>query len=169
MRLGDLSPSGSSSGFGAGAVVLHGGGSTSAENLLSNGVAAGTADDDSEMLDQGAPPPYDEGYADGVYDRVPLGGLLNLNNSPDWGFDQIDGDDDETFDEAASDMVNMGGSTFSEEADNRLQEDFGHDIVNGIHPGASTPLEEEILPEDDEVADIVLDDELSPTGHVKMD
>ena len=176
LRLGDSSRNGSSSAFGAAAGVL-GGGSASAGSLQLSEAAVGTVDDDSEMLDQGIPLSYDEGYAggdaDGVFDGQTTGGFYDN----DWSFaglpnensSMIAGELDETFDDAASDVQNMP----PEDLDTRMLEDFGDDIGDGIQPGMSTPLEEEVPAQvaevdEDEVTNVVLDDEILPS-HGKME
>jgi ubiquitin carboxyl-terminal hydrolase 4/11/15 len=212
-RLDGLSRNGSSSAFGAAAGALRGGGSALAGSLQLKGAAAGTADaDDQEMLLGGQQedlPAYDEdeGYADNdddrnfspvnvenVYDPLyrQMGGVSRYgigNNTPDWNFDQLGGNqdtlddyDNEAFDEdAASDAPNLG-SRAGNDLDERMLEDFGDELsggVQGLNPGLGTPLEEEVPPllggemGDGEVADVVLDDEVSVegpmTGRVKLD
>jgi ubiquitin carboxyl-terminal hydrolase 4/11/15 len=176
LRLGGSSRNGSSSAFGAGAGALQAG-SLSAGNLLLNGAAVGTADDDAEMLDQGPPPPYDadEGYAGGDDDddanfrgvAMNQGGPgffdeanWNFNNVPDNESDTIHSNVD-IYDDANSDAPNDGG----EDLQSRMLEDFGDDMLGegyeGLNPGLSTPFEDDVPPlsDDGEVVDVVLDDE----------
>jgi ubiquitin carboxyl-terminal hydrolase 4/11/15 len=148
----------------------------------------------------------DEGYADNDDDRNfnpvnvetlydPLYRQMGAsrygigNNTPDWNFDQLGGNqdtlddyDNEAFDEdAASDAPNLG-SRAGNDLDERMLEDFGDELsggVQGLNPGLGTPLEEEVPPllggemGDGEVADVVLDDEVGVegpmTGRVKLD
>lgn len=184
-RLGDSSRNGSSSAFGvaAGALAL---GSASAGNLPLNGAAAGTADDDSEMLDQGPAPAYDEGYGggdgDSVFEEAPAyPGFQAINT--EWSFAALHQDqqsvttevDEDAFDDAGSDMP-MGAA---DDLSSRMLEDFGDELGDGIQPGMSTPLEEEVPPEvildvdEDEVTNVVLDDEVLPglpsAVHSKME
>jgi ubiquitin carboxyl-terminal hydrolase 4/11/15 len=151
----------------------------SAGNLQQNGAVVGTAGDDSEMLELEPPPPYDEGYAggdtdDGAFENVSAPGPFYGDN--DWSFANIGdaqsattGDLDDTFDEGASDLPNMAG----DDLQSRILEDFGDELGNGIQPGMSTPLEEEVPAllgdvDEDEVTNVVLDDEEVPS-HNKME
>ncbi|KAF2180805.1 cysteine proteinase [Zopfia rhizophila CBS 207.26] len=186
LRLGDSSRNGSSSACGAAAGALHGGGSASAGSLAQRGAGVVTAGDDTMEEN---PPAYDEGYVDedegygeidveGVY-----GPLYNNTNEPVWSFAGLAANKNEdVFDEdAASDAPNLG-SRGEEELQERLVKDFGDDL--GLKPGMSTPLEEDddmptlvgddaqvtvesvLVDEDDQVADVVLDE---PPVHGKMD
>ncbi|KAF2465810.1 UCH-domain-containing protein [Lindgomyces ingoldianus] len=206
LRLGDSSRDGSSSAFNGAAAgaLLRGGGSTSAGNQASRGAGVGMADDEvmhdaEQEQEQEQPPPYDEGYADDDegYGRCAVNIASTYDHlypSPGWGFGGVDnsgveqvdvGDDEEVYDEdAASAAPNMGSRT-GDELDQRMLEDFGDEIEEGIGEGIrardSTPLLEEVdapgLMEvgieardtvDDQVADVLLDDD-EGQGHAKMD
>lgn len=137
------------------------------------------------------PPPYDEGYADdddthftgidagdpGINIDSIYGPLYENSNlygqGPSWGFNNVPkdhDDEDDAFEDAASDAPNMG-SRAGEDLDSRMLEDFGDDMGTGIQPGLSTPLEEEVPVllggehGDGDVANVVLDDE----PHAKID
>jgi ubiquitin carboxyl-terminal hydrolase 4/11/15 len=128
----------------------------------------------------------DEGYADeedfqGIGETTDISNLYNpLYQNTSWDFGGVPRnteavDDDEVYDEdAASDMPNLG-SNGAGDLDNRMLEDFGDELTQGMHPG--TP--EEVLATlggeggDGDVANVLLDDEV-PTGmvgqqHVKVD
>ncbi|KAF2875376.1 hypothetical protein BDV95DRAFT_565032 [Massariosphaeria phaeospora] len=176
LRLGDSSRNGSSSGLGAeaGAVVRHAGGSASAENPALNEAGAEARGDE-------ALPSYeetDEGFVDYDQGSFTAIDMYAYQQNPRWSFSGVGqgGDDDEVFEEAASDAPNMG-SHGEDDLNSRLLEDFGDEVGlgSGMRAGMGTPLDE--VPPllggeqgDEQVADVMLDDEVGDVGgRIKLD
>ncbi|KAF2751231.1 UCH-domain-containing protein [Sporormia fimetaria CBS 119925] len=179
LRLGDSSRNGSSSDFAAAAGARGAAaGSASLASRRPNAVGAGTADaeadedadPDAEMLDQPATAPteYDEGYhAMSSDDDIPRGTGYAFDIDNTWSFANVDkrtSDGSDTMNDNAS---NVPADIDPEEFDNRMLEDFGDEIGEGIMPGASTP-QEDVPPlvdyDSSPVADVVLDDEEEVVG-----
>jgi ubiquitin carboxyl-terminal hydrolase 4/11/15 len=159
LRLDGLSRNGSSSALHVvGAGALRGGSDEAAGNLVPSGVAAGDEEELPGYDDEGYGAGEDEGF--GSYESY----------EPVWNFSNVErrssnigSDDDDVFDDAASNAPNMG-SMVGEDLGNRILEDFGDDVIgqDGMVPGMSTPLEEE------PVVDVRLDDE-GAVAHTKLD
>ncbi|KAF2205264.1 cysteine proteinase [Delitschia confertaspora ATCC 74209] len=179
LRLGDSSRNGSSSaGTGAAVAPLRGGGSISelAESLAPRGAGVGSPIEGDDMMDetttmdsvdQDPPPPYDEGYADDEVEEMYQDTPAYSGENPVWDFSNIGAegtksDDDEVWDDAASNAVDMG-SRGGDDLQSRMIEDFGDDLE--MRPGMSTPQDEDMPMLVEDVGD---EEEDGPVAEIRI-